>query len=376
MGDIHPSLVLRILHHLAPTASKTHNPPNDLRELLDICLTHVSQRWRYLDCTTLPPSPQLFFTPSQNGNGEGMSNIISGIGCELSSNVDRKDVHLRLRWRHPEREEKEAELERVGMISVPDLPIDKREGNMANEARLEVEGVLNGTLEWMRTAGMSEKIVENLQGIVKKRLERDSESRRRIEERLNSLPPDFRAALAAVVMRTKSTKTRHILYLKDFSNSEWRLYTDNPSDVGSGAIMSEDNVMSLVHGNFDQDKSILEPRWLFYLSEETIASMRADQNKQSLQHSTIPEETEDLENQDYIAANGNCYFEEDIIACRVCQGCDEAPGNKIFLCDDCDNPIHQLCQKPPIRDEEEALDPWYCEECLTKRKRPKLSTNT
>ncbi|OZJ03461.1 hypothetical protein BZG36_02752 [Bifiguratus adelaidae] len=57
---------------------------------------------------------------------------------------------------------------------------------------------------------------------------------------------------------------------------------------------------------------------------------------------------------------------DDIVACKTCHNGDEATGNQIFLCDKCDEGVHQLCAVPPIRDEEIEQDPWYCRECQSK----------
>lgn len=37
--------------------------------------------------------------------------------------------------------------------------------------------------------------------------------------------------------------------------------------------------------------------------------------------------------------------------------------NDIFICESCENGVHQLCENPPIQNYEKEIDPWYCRSC-------------
>lgn len=44
--------------------------------------------------------------------------------------------------------------------------------------------------------------------------------------------------------------------------------------------------------------------------------------------------------------------------------------NDIFICESCENGVHQLCEDPPIQNYEKDIDPWYCRACCRAKNLP------
>ncbi|KAJ1679987.1 hypothetical protein EV182_000916 [Spiromyces aspiralis] len=92
-------------------------------------------------------------------------------------------------------------------------------------------------------------------------------------------------------------------------------------------------------------------------ASDARSGCKVDTNKQLIE--TIQAALGD-EASEFIGHNGEV---EELIYCKECSGDEEGEDNQIFVCDSCDQGIHQLCQDPPIPSTDINVDPWYCADC-------------
>jgi PHD-finger len=72
------------------------------------------------------------------------------------------------------------------------------------------------------------------------------------------------------------------------------------------------------------------------------------------------------------------YDNEDMDDGDVCKYCLiglDVEGNRLFICDACNQCVHQLCETPSIHNEEIEIDPWMCRECTAAGRKPIMNTN-
>lgn len=72
------------------------------------------------------------------------------------------------------------------------------------------------------------------------------------------------------------------------------------------------------------------------------------------------------------------YENEDMDDGELCKHCFiglDVEGNRLFICDACNQCVHQLCETPPVRNDEIEIDPWMCRECTAAGRKPIMNTN-
>jgi hypothetical protein len=114
--------------------------------------------------------------------------------------------------------------------------------------------------------------------------------------------------------------------------------------------------------------------YLFYINQALIAptTVVEEEVKETEQHITLDDYTFDDEydyllNEQQDQQQSTLTQEELEETCLHCYNKDaHDPGNDMFLCDNCNRGVHQLCENPPIEDFEKEADPWYCRSCSEK----------
>lgn len=122
---------------------------------------------------------------------------------------------------------------------------------------------------------------------------------------------------------------------------------------------------------------------LFYINQAQLfppVPLAGEEVNEGEQHITLDDYTfDDDYNFDYLdlpEQPPTLTQEEWEEICMHCQTKDPHDGNDMFICDNCNRGVHQLCEDPPVQDYEKLLDPWYCRSCTNQMKTAALLSDT
>ncbi|KAH8548082.1 hypothetical protein BGW37DRAFT_470445 [Umbelopsis sp. PMI_123] len=209
----------------------------------------------------------------------------------------------------------------------------------------------------------------------------------------NDTEPCGEYTLLAVLMSFKdsrrSSRQQWRLYVKDYNdvNQAWNVYYNDgqgekiTSIAGDQAIQDIRGVacpgsqLSNKPGNatlFDTES--YKPVYLVYVNAYIVSARQEALAYLEQERQNILGKRKVITDDDYV----DDYENEDMDDGDVCKYCLiglDVEGNRLFICDACNQCVHQLCETPPIQNEEIEIDPWMCRDCTAAGRKPIMNTN-
>ncbi|KAG1444221.1 hypothetical protein G6F56_010385 [Rhizopus delemar] len=203
------------------------------------------------------------------------------------------------------------------------------------------------------------------------RLEQFSRDMNEFEKESGSLDDTEYHLMGAIMVNNECTTC--CLYLRDYAESpegrNWRVF-----GLEEEKRISCEQAIIDIRGKGKYELSSFsigyKPVYLFYGNREMLTTPLEEHSEETQQ--AVPDDSQ-ITWEDYTFEN-NVYVEpthEESLLCIHC-GIEDIIDdvNDIFICESCENGVHQLCENPPVQNYEKEIDPWYCRACCKLKNLP------
>ncbi|RCH94699.1 hypothetical protein CU097_012236 [Rhizopus azygosporus] len=242
---------------------------------------------------------------------------------------------------------------------------------------IPIDKLLQDTKDYFKETHNTPECVV-LQQLLNLRLEQFERDMTEFEKESVSVDSAEYNLMGALLVRYDGTSW--CLYLRDYIESpegtSWRILGSDEEkritcEQALADIQGTETTGALTQSEFSKD---YRPVYLFYGNQDVLTMPLQDETEHDNQQ-TAPENNdqqitwEDFSfDEDYAYADS---AQEENAICIHC-GIEDIVNdvNDIFICESCENGVHQLCEDPPIQNYEKDIDPWYCRACCRAKNLP------
>ncbi|KAG1057965.1 hypothetical protein G6F43_000247 [Rhizopus delemar] len=227
---------------------------------------------------------------------------------------------------------------------------------------IPINEILQDTKSYFEHNASAESSI--LQQLLDLRLDRFSHDMAKFESESGDLDDAEYHLMGALMVRYDHRSW--CLYLRDYIESSegisWRILSSEEEKK-----VSCEQALIDIQGIEGQSEFSVDykPVYLFYGNPEMLTAPLQEELEERQQ--TVPDANqitwEDYTfEEDYTPEEEPTQEESSIcIHCGIEDIVEDV--NDIFICESCENGVHQLCENPPIQNYEKEIDPWYCRSC-------------
>jgi len=187
------------------------------------------------------------------------------------------------------------------------------------------------------------------------------------------------AAFMTLQNPRRNSRQLHRLYVKDYTDESqrWKVYYSDGHGEQSITIAGDQAIQdirgqSITTSLHSSDR--YRPAYIVYVNTYLAIARQASLEEAQQKPLSYLGKRKVISDEDYFSD----YETEDFADGDVCKYCLiglDVDGNKLFICDACNQYMHQLCETPHIRDEEIFIDPWLCRECTAAGRKPIMNVD-
>ncbi|KAI8576244.1 hypothetical protein K450DRAFT_257806 [Umbelopsis ramanniana AG] len=197
------------------------------------------------------------------------------------------------------------------------------------------------------------------------------------------------AALMCLKDSRRSSRQQWRLYVKDYNdaNQAWNVYYNDGHGEKATSIAGDQAIQDLrgvcspnpqlstnARNTMLYDTESYKPVYLVYVNAYIVSTRQEALMYMEQERQNILGKRKVITDDDYV----DDYDNEDMDDGDVCKHCligIDVEGNRLFICDACNQCVHQLCETPPIQNDEIEIDPWLCRECTAAGRKPIMNTS-